>query len=149
MTHGITAAGTVHITMADGTTRGTGEAAGAGMTHGTIHSTAHTTADGTEDGILIGDIITITDMVRDTSEVLITRKMSGMVQGIRPVRTEYSAAAHHSEAASAQAVLSAETAVQPELLQAVRRTQETPHPEEYQQEEPVPPLPQPQFREHQ
>lgn len=70
MTAGITEAGTALIitedTMEDGMIRGTGAAIGDGTTLGTAHIIIHITADGMADGILTGDIITITDTVRDT-----------------------------------------------------------------------------------
>lgn len=81
--HGITADGTA-VGTTHGTTEDITEATGDGMTLGT---TTITTTDGTT---RIGDIT----MVRDISEDRNIARMYGMVQGIRPVQTEYSAAAH-------------------------------------------------------
>lgn len=96
MTAGTMEAGTARIitavSMADGTTRGTG----AGMTLGTARTTILITADGTEDGILTGDITIITDI---QASVLNKAGTFGTAQGIRPVRNEYSQADPRSEEA--------------------------------------------------
>lgn len=129
MTAGISEAGTVRITtvafMEDGMTLGTGEVPGDGTTLGTARIIIHITADGTEDGIHTGDIITTTDTVRAISEaVLNTAGTYGTVQDIRQDQSVYSAAAHHSEEASAQEVPSAGTTA---VLQAGYRLPETQH----------------------
>lgn len=96
MTAGTMEAGTARIitavSMADGTTRGTG----AGMTLGTARTTILITADGTEDGILTGDITIITDI---QASVLNKAGTFGTAQGIRPVRNAYSQADPRSEEA--------------------------------------------------
>lgn len=90
MTDGITEAGTVLIIMEDSMEDGTTHGIGAVIGDGTIRGTVRIIADGTEAGTLTGGITTITDMVRDTSEMQTIIKMYGTDQDIGPALKEYS-----------------------------------------------------------